>query len=529
MKCIVPLLLVVVPFVIGCEPPAEDAVDVSVELDSLETKIVWLKYRLAQLEWRELTGQPVDSQRFYRRAWREVCGDMAALERLQRHAGKLSDADEKRRHRIITSLLAKGAVESSPHIAALRDSLLAVMRDSGLGSGGDRGSAGDLSATLRTMDDRVARERAWLAWAGPGSQAAAGVERLLRFRNQQAVRLRYNNYAALALAADSIESSWLLALLDSLEEVTAEPYRAAVARRAAAIGRSELEPWDLAWIGSRQVGILDRYFPVDSQISFLKSALTSCGIDIEKQPIYWDVTAFDDRPGLVRACIVRPGHDQRLRANLRPGFATQADLAFQTGIALQAAFVSRREPLFAYLIDDAWRRTAGLIFEEIVNQPEFLVNTAGVPPQAAAAFRKTQIDQAVIDWRIMLAEARFEYEAYVNANRDLDKLWWDTCNRLLGLPRHDQLSPWAAATDLVRNPLASIDRVLAGLAAAQTLNFLTAHNSTLMDSQTRSFLVQHYFRYGGSADWRRLISHATEGELSHRALVDWLAAEAFEY
>jgi peptidyl-dipeptidase A len=332
----------------------------------------------------------------------------------------------------------------------------------------------------------------------------------------------------LALDADSLEASWITALLDSLEKITEEPYQRALQRRGAETGRNQLQPWDLMWAGGNGLSQINRHFPVDSQISFLQAAMMSCGIDLQTLPIYWDVTALDDIPPLVRACIVRPGYDLRVRANLRPGFPTQSELARETGIAIQAAFVSQEEPLFACLIDDTWRRMAGLVFEEIVNRPEFLVNAAGVPPTAVEAYRQARYDQTVINWRYLLAGARFEYEAYLNPNRDLDKLWWDISERLLDLPRHDQLSPWASRVSLIEQPLASINRILGGLAAVQTLNFLQDHNQALLDVRTRSFLVQHYFRYGASADWRRLLSHATEQPLSHRALSDWLDAEAVQ-
>lgn len=528
MRYTLSLLMLLLLSLGGCEQPAQDTTDVSADLDSLQKRIVWLKYRSAQFEWRELTGQPVDSQQLYRRVWRDVTGDLTTLERLQRATAKLDDGNEHRRYQLLTSLLLKGVVESSDHIVALRDSLELARDSYRVDFRGGQQDIDGLSRTLQTADDRSVRERAWQAWAGLGSDMAGGIERLIRLRNQQSGRLRYNNFAALALDADSIEQSWFVALLDSLEAATEEPYLAAIEGRTAAVGRNQLQPWDLTWSAGDRLISLDQYFPIDSQISFLRSALSACGIDLDKQPIYWDVTAFENSPELIRACVVRPGQDQRIRANLRPGFSTQSELAHQAGIALQAAFVNQGEPLFAWLIDDAWRRCSGLIFEEIANRPEFLVNIAGVPPRVVQAYRQARFNQAVIDWRIMLAKARFEYEAYLDANRDLDELWWDICERVLGLPRHDQLSWWASEIDLISRPMASVDRLLAGLAAAQTLNFLRDHNPTLLDTQTKSFLVQHYFRYGSSADWRRLLSHATERELSHRALIDWFEAEAAE-
>lgn len=528
MRWLVPLVMALSLIAGGCEQPVQEAVDVSAELDSLETKIVWTKHRLAQFDWQAMTGQPADSQRFYRRLWRDVCGDVSTLERLQRNSADVAEGNDRRRYQLITSLLLKGSVESSPNVVRLRDSLLEAVRTRRVDHLGQSYAIGDIRDSLRAIENSVARERAWQQWAGAGSEIAPGIERLIRMRNQQAVRLRYNNFAALSLDADSIESSWLVALLDSLERITDEPYSRAIERRAQSVGRNQIQPWDLVGIIGSQRSNVDNYFPVDSQIALLKSALQSCGINIAKLPVYWDVSAFEDQPGIVQTCIVRPGIDQRIRANLRPGFGTQTRLAHQVGVAIQSAFVSQEVPLFGYVLDTVWRQTAGIIFQNLVDQPEFLVNVAGVPPGVARAYWQARFDQQVIEWRIMLAEARFEYEAYVNANRDLDDLWWGIAEEVLRVPRHDQLSPWASGTEFISHPFASVDRLLASLAATQTLNYLREHNATLLDSQTRSFLVQHYFRYGSSADWRRLLAHATENEISHQAVADWLSAEADE-
>jgi peptidyl-dipeptidase A len=104
----------------------------------------------------------------------------------------------------------------------------------------------------------------------------------------------------------------------------------------------------------------------------------------------------------------------------------------------------------------------------------------------------------------------FEYEAYTNPDRDLNKLYWDLYERYVMLPRHDDMRAWAAVTHFTTHPIYLQNYLFADIIAAQTLAYLHRGGLNLaFDNSAGAFLVQDYLRFGGRYRWKELLERGT--------------------
>jgi hypothetical protein len=109
----------------------------------------------------------------------------------------------------------------------------------------------------------------------------------------------------------------------------------------------------------------------------------------------------------------------------------------------------------------------------------------------------------------------FEYEAYRSPNRDLNSLYWNLFEKFTDMPRHDDLTPWAAREELVSKPLDSHSRLLARIIAVQTKSYLEDNYGSIVGNpEIKSFLVQNIFRFGNRYPWQELLERGTGEPLS---------------
>jgi Zn-dependent M32 family carboxypeptidase len=79
---------------------------------------------------------------------------------------------------------------------------------------------------------------------------------------------------------------------------------------------------------------------------------------------------------------------------------------------------------------------------------------------------------------------------------------------------------------MVTQPARSPSQLLGEIIARQTLAYLYQANGGVIGTrETRSFLIQNYFRFGSRYDWGELIQRGTGQSLDPQALVADLAGQ----
>ena len=492
-------------------------------LDSLEMKLEWLDYRLAEESWDLYTEGRSDSLEFYRGLYVHVTSDRETFEHLRQAKQLLTDEADQRRRELAYSTLLLSRVEAQRDIARLRDSLAAIDINYRAEFEGEKRSANYLYRTYRTDRSRIRREIAYRSWCSVGLELAEGLEQLFRFRNQQARRLGYNNFLAMVFAQQGLETKEYLALLRQLDSLSEKQYEAFIDKAKGRLGLNDLEIWDLAYAYADINGEVDRHFPADSQLLYIKRSLKKIDFNLDQLPIYFDLASREGKSQFAYAFPIKPPYDLRVLANVTDGLYSTRVLLHEIGHAVHFVHIAQDRPLFTNALSASWAEGMAQIAAALCDERSWLETYPYMPAEVIDRYIAAKQEQDIIYLRTTLMRLYFEYEAYVNPNRDLNKLYWDLFEKYLKLPRHDEIKPWAAIIHYTTHPVYLHNYLIADIIAAQTVNYLKRNYGTVVDNpKVGSFLVQNYFRFGSRYDWRDLLERGTGEKLNPKYLMDRL-------
>jgi len=494
--------------------------DVFVTLDSLEHKLDWLDYRLSLENWEMYTTGASDSLAFYTGLYERTVSDPSAWRYLEQGRPYVTEEIDQRRLKLIESAVVRGRIEAGAKVAALRDSLSQIDITFRPQFDGGVSNTNNLYQRYRSDSDRNRRESAYRAWCSVGDELSDGLEQLIRLRNQEVLKLGYNNYFALTFAREGYNIDDYLGLLGRLDSLSSEAYNGIIDRSQKKLGVTWLEVWDLAYAYADVNRRVDRYFPIDSQLTFVKASLKDLGFDLDKLPIYFDLDSRDGKSQFAYAFPIKPPYDIRVMGNLTDGRYSTRTLAHEIGHALHFVNISQDRQLFIHAVPAGWTEGQAQIIASMCEDPDWLRRYAHLPASLVREYQQAAREQAVVNLRMTLTQLMFEYEAYKNPNRDLNKLYWDLFERYMMLPRHDDIKPWAAIIHYTTHPVYLHNYLFGDIITAQTLHTLREmYGGIVGEPAVRSFLVQNYYRFGARYDWRELLERGTGEELNPEYLL----------
>jgi len=497
--------------------------DVYQTLDSLEQKFAWLSYRISLEQWDQYTTGHADSLDFYQGLYLYVISQPGLLRTLKQGEVFVSDDLDLRRLHLIENDVRLGRVEASRAVAKLRDSLSQLAITYRPEFDGSIANSNDLYRISRTDGDRARREEAYRAYNSVGLKLADGLTELFRLRNEQAVKLGYENYFAMVFSAEGFDLSRYLLLLNRLDSLSSQPYRAVLNQAQERLNYDRLETWDLAYAYADINRSIDRHFPADSQMAYATAGLKALGFDLDKMPIYFDLKSRPGKTEMAYAFPIKPPYDVRVLANVTDGFRSMQVLMHEIGHALYAANILEDRRLFVDDVASAWSEGQAQIIAGLMDNEDWLQDYAHVPPAAARDWLQARQDQNVIYLRLTLTRLMFEYEAYSNPNRDLNKLYWDLFEGYMMLPRHEELKPWASIIQYTTHPVYLQNYLYADMITAQTYNFLTGlYGEIVANPAAKAFLVQNYYRFGSRYPWRDLLERGTGKPLDPKFFIEKL-------
>jgi peptidyl-dipeptidase A len=519
-----PILALAIPLVLSsCQKVQLTEEEVVSCLDSLEMKLEWLDYRIAEESWELYTEGRSDSLEFYRGLYDHVTSDRGTFEHLRQAKQLLTDEADQRRRELAYSTLLLSRVEAQADIARLRDSLAVVDINYRAEFEGEKRSANFLYRTYRSDRSRIRREIAYRAWCSVGLELADGLEQLFRLRNQQARRLGYNNFLGLVFTLQELKIKEYLALLRQLDSLSEKQYESILDKAKGKLGLNDLEIWDLAYAYANIDREVDRYFPADSQLLYIKRSFKKIDFNLDQLPIYFDLASREGKSQFAYAFPIKPPYDLRVLANLSDGLYSTRVLLHEIGHALHFTHVAQEQSLFINSMSATWAEGMAQTAAALCDERSWLETYPCLPAEVINWYITAKHEQDIIYLRTTLMRLYFEYEAYANPNRDLNKLYWDLFEKYLKLPRHDEIKPWAAIIHYTTHPVYLHNYLIADIIAAQTVNFLKRNYGTVVDNpMVGSFLVQNYFRFGSRYDWRELLERGTGEGLNPHYLIEKL-------
>lgn len=514
-KFFVSLIALVAILSIACQEKAAVQQDVGAVLADLESKFEWLDYRLSQEQWELYTTGESDSLNFFENLYGYIVSDPEDFQALKNSQNSIRDEEDKRRHDILYGSFLTGRVENEPTIAELRDSLSRIDLSYRAQFEGEKHTANYLYQTYRTSRDRSRRELAYRAYVSVGEEIADGLAQLMRLRNQEARRLGYNNYLGLVFSQIDLSSTDYLALLRQLDTLSKVPYERVLEKAKGRLNIDYPEIWDIAYSFNSINSRVDRFFPIDSQLVYIKNSLKAIGFNLEKLPIYYDLESRPDKSQFAYAFTIKAPYDMRVLANQSNGHYSTTVLMHEIGHTLHSAFVRQDNDLFNRNFDGFTSEAMGQLLASMTTDPTWLAKYAHMPPDLIESFIESNREEEIIYLRTTLHRLQFEYEAYQNPNRDLNQLYWDLFEKYMMLPRHEELRPWASIIHYTTHPIYLQYYLYADMITAQALDYIDNNYEGLVDRSTSgAYLMQNFYRFGSRYSWRSLVKRATDNELS---------------
>jgi len=398
-----------------------------------------------------------------------------------------------------------------------------------------------IAAILRTSDDAAERRKAWEASKQVGAAVAERVRHLARLRNRAARHLGERDHFALALSSTELDEERLLATLQQVDAVTAEPFAVWKADLDASLAArfhttaDALRPWhydDPFFQDPPKSELdLDPWFRGADLEQLTARTYTGLGLDVEPVLARSDLLPRERKSQHAFCIDMDRAGDVRVLCNNEPNEYWAETMLHECGHALYDLHVS---PELPYLLHDTHALTTegvAMLFGRLVHDPEWLRAVAGIPTvdvsEWEAPLARARRAKLLVFARWVLVMTHFERALYADPDQDLDARWWQLVARYQDVrPDSDRAAPdWAAKIHLALAPVYYQNYLYGELFASQLQATLTRRAGGIVDRPAAgTHLVEHVFRPGQSVRWDRLVEDATGSPLGVDAMAAELAA-----
>ena len=464
-----------------------------------------------ELELRRLKGDP-DTYTKVEEALQEEIHEPLLARQLQvlRHSLTGNQMTEEQR-----SALVELSTEVESEFASYRPEL-----------NGKRITENDVDEILTSSGDAELRKRTWEASKEIGGRVSDRIRELARLRNDVARNLGFADYYDFALDLQEMDDDWLFSVLDELESLTEEPFKAwkdaLDASLSQKFGTSTLYPWHYA----------DPFFqmlPPEGKVDVSPLLEGMSAPDLAGKTFSsWDV----DLSGVLEKSDLYPRErkcqhafcldvdrkqDVRILANVVPGERWVEVMLHESG---HAAYDVSIDPALPYLLRRAAHtfvtEAIALMSGRMVRRPEWLTQIAGTSDSEVkdieAQLRATSSAQPLVFARWGLVVVHFERALYADPEGDLDSQWWDLVERfqLVTRPPGRTAPDWAAKIHVAAAPVYYQNYLLGDMLASQLERTCMDETGGLVGNPAAGRLLkERIFKAGSSDKWDALVEKAT--------------------
>ncbi|KEO84651.1 M2 family metallopeptidase [Tumebacillus flagellatus] len=383
--------------------------------------------------------------------------------------------------------------------------------------------------------DEAKRKAAWEASKQIGAQVAENVLSLVKFRNEIAKKLGYENYYVMSLQFQAIDPQELFTLLEQLEVSTREPFARVKAELDAAlaeglgIATADMRSWHYYDPFFQEAPELydvelNAYFADQDVVALSQTYFSGLGLDVQGILDSSDLYARDGKQQHAYCTDIDREGDVRVLCNVTSNDYWMSTMLHELGHAVYDKYHDASLPwLLRQPAHTLTTEAIAMLFGRQTKDSTWLNRIAGVPAeeaQAVAVDLHKQLTLAMLIFmRWGLVMTHFERDLYTNPDQDLNTLWWDYVERFQLVPRPENRNQpdWASKIHIGIAPVYYQNYILGELCASQ---FLAAMERDLglasltEEPRVGSWLTEHVFRVGSRYPWNEMIEKATGQPLS---------------
>lgn len=397
----------------------------------------------------------------------------------------------------------------------------------------------EIDDILIKSTDQAELEKIWCASKAIGNVVSKDVISLVKMRNQAAKQLGYKNYHSMSLELSEQSADEIEKLFDELDELTRDAFLKLkneidlYLSKKHSIEISQLMPWHYQdkffQQGPKIYNVeLDLYFKEKNIEEITKKYFDGIGLNIDDLISKSDLYEKEGKYQHAYCTDIDKRGDVRVVCNIKPNHRWMSTMLHEYGHAAYDKFINKNLPWS--LRDPAHTFTTeaiAMLFGRFASNHIWLKDVLGISTREAnnisdACFNSLRLEQLVFS-RWVQVMYRFEKNMYENPEQDLNAEWWRLVEKYQGLkkPAGRCNADWASKIHIALYPAYYHNYMLGELLASQLFSYIKINILNKDESQSFNgnkkvgdYLINEFFAYGSSLQWKELIKKATMDELS---------------
>lgn len=398
------------------------------------------------------------------------------------------------------------------------------------------------SIRKNTTDPSVVKKIAD-AFQENGQTIAPEIIRMVKNRNDFAVRFGYPDFYNLELEIKDQTPARIKVLLEEIERQTHNKYFEAkrvidkILSKRFGVPQEDMQPWYYndekdSYLPKQFAETLDSLFVSTNPVKLTADFFQGIGIPIQDVIDNSKLEVTPVTRNLTAVVNVDFKNDIRLIGGITGTYDGMFRMMHLGGHAAHYKSISDDVPYLLKLPNPMITEGVSRYFESLASDYNWLKNEVPIPDNRSKKVllvcRHIREVDLLFRCRKLLVMAEFEREFYQNPDQDLDLLWHDLNLKYLGLnyPEEKGTCYWATnryATSLTCNIQ---NLILADIFAAQLQHAIEKRVLRTTTGKFRNnpavgdYLVKNLFRYGNLLPWEKLIERATGETLNPKYFVE---------
>lgn len=382
-------------------------------------------------------------------------------------------------------------------------------------------------------------QNVWNASKEIGEVVSKDVLALVKMRNEAAKQLGYNNFHSMSLELSEQSADEIEKLFDELDLLTREAFIKLKDEidfnlsKKHSIEINQLMPWhyqDKFFQQGPKIykANLDLYFKEKNIEEITKQYFNGIGLNIDDLISRSDLYEKEGKYQHAYCTDIDKSGDVRVVCNIKPNHRWMSTMLHEFGHAAYDKFINQhlpwslREPAHIFTTE-----AIAMLFGRFASNPVWLKEVIGISEDeankiAGDCYNSLRLEQLVFS-RWVQVMYRFEKAMYENPEQNLNELWWLLVEKYQGLkkPEGRNKADWASKIHIALYPAYYHNYMLGELLASQLFHFIKNSILQFGDSESfqgnkkvGSFLVDEFFAFGSSLNWKELILKSTKENLS---------------
>lgn len=536
--CFLPTMFVLLIAVNSCaekeNPRVTSKSELLVYLDSLEHRYETDCLAMGTANWNSYSKEAPYDLGAAKAAFAALFTDTTARETIEewrRRSNSLADKLLARRLELWHRCFTGGAIYADSAIAALENDLQQAITNFKFSDNGTPVTRAVISDTLRDEKNQARRHHLWSIPSQLSAVTHSDLIRLVKLRNEKAVRLGFPNYYSLSLHLQAVDEEWLLSTLNALEEQTRPAFEEFLASSEKRLRLREMGPWDFDFALREAASLPDKFFPPESVFAVIHEFEKGIGFDVDTLPIK---EVVKDIPyGGLSLAIKIPG-DSRFLVNPTKGKGFYGVAFHEYGHSLKAVNTRVDYPIlrgYEWIPGAqcaAYEEGVADMHGEFTDDSLWLTRFTKAKPKQIEKYLKGRGLPTLYRMRRLLKDFFIEYEMYQNPDQDMAAVERKMIRKFL-LVDVDSTEPpqYAASIWYTSYPCYYQNYILSGMIATQLQEALSSKfgDAKISNARVADWMINRLYASGETLEWTERIRTATGKSLEPGAYLRKMGIE----